>query len=105
VKAKDPQLNYSPLSNMVSHSISPAQHIKSSLYLDYGRRNESKLAGPTNENKGEKVTLIQAQYWIDLLGSPLIDENGDIYFSGVLNAQKESLLLMTKIKNVLCLPC
>jgi len=99
VKAKDPQLNYSPLSNMVSHSISPAQHIKSSLYLDYGRRNESKLAGPTNENKGEKVTLIQAQYWIDLLGSPLIDENGDIYFSGVLNAQKESLLLMTKIKN------
>ena len=83
VKAKDLELNYSPLSNIVNHSISPAQHIKPSLYLDYGRRNESKLAGPTNENKGEITALVTiTQNWVEYLNSPLIDENGDIYFSG-----------------------
>ncbi|MFA5232348.1 MAG: lamin tail domain-containing protein [Candidatus Paceibacterota bacterium] len=101
VKAKDPEGNYSPISNIVNYSVSSAQHVKASLYIDYGRRNKSSFIGPTDESVVETAILIQGEddkNWNDGLSSPLIDENGDIYFSGILDDNKGVYVFNDSVK-------
>jgi len=100
-KTKDSEGNYSFLSNIVNYSISPAQHIKASPYLDYGRRNKSSFIGPSNENIVETTVLIKGEDdkdWNDGFSSPLIDENGDIYFSGILDDNKGIFVFNDSVK-------
>jgi hypothetical protein len=101
VKAKDQEGNYSPPSNIVNHSISPTQHIKSSPYIDYGRRNKSSFSGPANGTVIETMVLIKGEDdndGNDSLSSPLIDENGDIYFSGRLDDSKGVFVFNDNVK-------
>ncbi len=88
VKAKDKELNYSEISNIVNYSISKAEHIKAYRYVDPGKRNKSFLAGPTNESFIEKSVFIKGKDHTEMndeLSLPLIDENENLYISGKLD--------------------
>jgi len=84
VKAKDPEGNYSLLSNNVSFSIEEAVHQKPAAYYDFKRSNRSNFAGPINENLNEAVVFAQGAdggTGNDDFSSPVaIDENGTVYF-------------------------
>jgi hypothetical protein len=84
VKVKDPQLNYSDLSNIVNQSILKAEHVKSSYYIDYGMRNKSNFAGPTGDSlTGETFIKGEDQSGNnDEFSLPIIDENENVYVSG-----------------------
>ena len=91
VKARDPQGNYSPLSDSVSRIISPAIHQKPAPLYDFKRSNQAKFAGPTG-NIGETFLLVgendgnpnndQFSYFL------AIDENGTVYFSATIDGDR-----------------
>ncbi|MFA5086561.1 MAG: lamin tail domain-containing protein [Candidatus Paceibacterota bacterium] len=84
IKAKDPQGNYSPLSDSISFLIPSAVHQKPGPLYDFKRSNQAKFEGPTDGNMGETFLLAgendgnpnndQFSYFL------AIDENGTVYF-------------------------
>lgn len=86
VMAKDPQDNFSLLSDAASSETGKAVHQKPSPYHDFRRSNRSVFAGPTNGNMSEAVVFAQgvdANMNNDNLSSGLvIDDNGTVYFFG-----------------------
>jgi hypothetical protein len=91
VKAKDKELNYSGISNIVNHSILKAEHIKPYYYIDFGMRNRSFLDGPTYDNFQESSIFIKGEDGVDVndeFSLPIIDENENIYTSGSIDGKK-----------------
>lgn len=91
VKAKDKELNYSDISNIINYSIPKAIHIKPSYYIDFGLRNKSSLPGPTYDNFIETIVLIKGEDATvnnDEFSLPIIDENENIYTSGRVDGKR-----------------
>jgi hypothetical protein len=89
VKAKDPEGNYSPISDGVSFAIAPAVHQKPAPYYDFRRSSHANFAGPTNEIIGETAVFAKGNDENpnndDLSSSLVIDENGTVYFQGEID--------------------
>jgi len=88
IKAKDKELNYSEISNIVNTSILKAEHIKPFYYFDFGLRNKSFLPGPTNENTIETVLFMKSKDSSNNnneFSLPIIDQNENIYISGKID--------------------
>ena len=89
VKAKDPEKNYSPLSDISSLPIEEAVHQKQAPYYDFRRSGRSNFTGPTNENMSEAIVYAQG---VDTNSNndnlsfiSVIDENGTVYFYGEID--------------------
>ncbi|MFA5714902.1 MAG: lamin tail domain-containing protein [Candidatus Paceibacterota bacterium] len=84
IKAKDPEGNYSSISNIVSQSIQEAFHQKPAPYYDFMRSNHSKFSGPKMESVIETVVVAKGENETtndDTFYSPVvIGEDGTIYF-------------------------
>ncbi|MDD5098623.1 MAG: lamin tail domain-containing protein, partial [Candidatus Pacebacteria bacterium] len=91
VKAKDKELNYSGVSNIVSQPILKAEHIKPYYYIDSGLKNKSFLAGPTYDNFQETSIFVKGKDSSDVndeFSLPIIDENENVYTSGNIDGDR-----------------
>lgn len=90
IKAKDPQGNYSPLSDSVSFSISPAVHQKPAIFYDFSRSDRANFAGPVG-SIAEPDIFIQGEDTNhnndNFAFSSIIDENGTVYFFGQIDGR------------------
>lgn len=91
IKAKDKELNYSGISNIVNYSIPKAEHVKPYYYTDFGLRNKSFLSGPTYDNFRETIIFVKGEDGSDAndeFSLPIIDENENIYTSGSMDGER-----------------
>jgi hypothetical protein len=91
VKAKDKELNYSGVSNVVSYAIPKAEHVKPYYYTDFGLRNKSSLVGPTYDNFQETSIFVKGEDGSDAndeFSLPIIDENENVYTSGSMDRER-----------------
>lgn len=90
VKAKDPQGNYSPLSDSASLLISPAVHQKPAIFYDFSRSDRANFAGPVG-SVSEPDIFIQGDDTNpnnDNFALPsIVDENGTVYFFGQIDGK------------------
>ena len=89
VRAKDPENNVSPLSEIAQFSISKANHQKRAPYYDFKRSGHGQFNGPVGLSLAYNVVIEGNQDnppSNDFTSAPVIDENGTIYFWGSNNS-------------------